>query len=1108
MKTELFWKLVHSANQQKPKPESAPQSKNTPTASPNKNLKLEDLSNNEWDSVSKNALQLEYKNIETLVSDGQGISHADLLAYFQKEFKTPTAFGELSDTQKSELLVVVMKAGRVDLLKKWIESKQLSVWFEDSQGNSLMHMAAEAGSLECVKVLVDLKTPGHRKNDRGEIILHAAAQSGNLKLVKYLVEAGADPKAKDNEGSTVLLLAVKSGSVEMVKYLVEAGADPKAKDNKSYTVLHCAAQSGSVEMVKYLVEAGADPKVKDNESYSVLHRAAQSGSVEMVKYLVAAGADPNPKDNKGFTVLELAVNSGSVELVKYLVEAGADPKAETGGGYTVLELAVKSGSVELVKYLVEAGADPNGKSVFWYTVLHHAAESGSVEIVKYLVEAGADLKAKPISGDTVLELAVKSGSVEVVKYLVDSGADLKAKDKDGYRVLCLAVKSGSVELVKYLVAAGADLNGKSFFGHTVLHDAAESGSVEVVKYLVAAGADLNAKERGRGYTVLHHAAERGTVEVFKYLVDAGADLKAETDSGDTVLTLAAQSGNLKLVKYLVDAGAVLKVKDNDKDRVLLLAFKSGSVELVKCLVDAGADLKVKYNEGYTILHYAAESGSVEMVKYLVDAGADLKAKNNWGSTVLRTAVRKGNVRVAFLILSALSGKNISNLNVHLEKFSHENEIAQITVLKKQGKTKEAQALINKVFADKKYSSPILFGEIGKVLGGALPHLEQSDKIKLINWIDGLVDEYERDFPGALPPNQFDRDPMRYELIRNLSPEGCFDLIAETGEDMRMYTLRLMAERMENSTDFMKFLNTQKTKNPEQYLKFLTKLVRFGGLPAIKHQKEILQELLTLTDTGKISVGSHGMELTHALQVFLQNGSRLEQEITGLTNEINTLTKTDRNSKKLGELNAKLSELRKDKESIVLARWLDGEMIKLLQKQSAQVDSNNAESMDKLKLYTYWAKELCGVYHPALSKALTSFVPPLEDSQEFDPAWLKDGVLRSKTYMFGSDPKVDDFKLAFCQNIGSTTHVQHLNGLGYLPQSIEFQKSGKYEFSVEGEKMFVSKNGETKQAIKLSKDQDEEIKIQYLSGPKKGALLHFVWVKNLVFKLFQFAGENF
>ena len=70
------------------------------------------------------------------------------------------------------------------------------------------------------------------KNDDGNNALHIAAQHGSLDQIKLLVEAGISPNSLNSWGWTPLHMSTNSLEEECTEYLIQAGGDKKIKDDR------------------------------------------------------------------------------------------------------------------------------------------------------------------------------------------------------------------------------------------------------------------------------------------------------------------------------------------------------------------------------------------------------------------------------------------------------------------------------------------------------------------------------------------------------------------------------------------------------------------------------------------------------------------------------------------------------------------------------------------------------------------------------------------------------------------------------------------------------------------------------------------------------------
>lgn len=148
--------------------------------------------------------------------------------------------------------------------------------------------------------------------------LEIAAQNGSFEIAKLLVDAGAPFDVKGIKGCTPLRTACRNGRTDIVIYLVDKGADVDSKAEDMATPLEAAAGKGHLEIVQMLVEKGANVNHQDKEGDTPLGEAAKYGYVEVVKYLLSKGADVSLKNQQGYTAQDLARNAGQAKVEEML----------------------------------------------------------------------------------------------------------------------------------------------------------------------------------------------------------------------------------------------------------------------------------------------------------------------------------------------------------------------------------------------------------------------------------------------------------------------------------------------------------------------------------------------------------------------------------------------------------------------------------------------------------------------------------------------------------------------------------------------------------------------------------------------------------------------
>ncbi|MGB8467516.1 MAG: ankyrin repeat domain-containing protein [Candidatus Babeliales bacterium] len=106
----------------------------------------------------------------------------------------------------------------------------------------------------------------------GKTLLHIAAESGSLRMIQLLLDSGANINALDDYGYSPFHRAIEKLNTKVVNFLIEKGADiyAPAGTNK-LTPLHIAAKGNwlvlgdRIEMIKILLNAGVQLTGRDRE---------------------------------------------------------------------------------------------------------------------------------------------------------------------------------------------------------------------------------------------------------------------------------------------------------------------------------------------------------------------------------------------------------------------------------------------------------------------------------------------------------------------------------------------------------------------------------------------------------------------------------------------------------------------------------------------------------------------------------------------------------------------------------------------------------------------------------------------------------------------------
>lgn len=112
------------------------------------------------------------------------------------------------------------------------------------------------------------------KDDKGNTLLHCAVVANSLEFVKLLIENGINIDAENNKKWTPLHEAVfnanenDESSMDIVKLLVNSGSDVKKKNNKDQKPYDIAVANGCetiAEYLKFVLNMQLTQKIRNEE---------------------------------------------------------------------------------------------------------------------------------------------------------------------------------------------------------------------------------------------------------------------------------------------------------------------------------------------------------------------------------------------------------------------------------------------------------------------------------------------------------------------------------------------------------------------------------------------------------------------------------------------------------------------------------------------------------------------------------------------------------------------------------------------------------------------------------------------------------------------------
>ena len=217
-------------------------------------------------------------------------------------------------------------------------------------------------------------------------LLHIAAEAGSLDLVKYFVEAkGADVNRRNWNHWTPFASAVYYGKLDVCRFLISKGVDVNVKTQRGDLLFFCAASQRYLKVFELLLENGVDVNFKCDFANDVLLQAAQQGHLDVCQFLFEKGVDLNSKNNNGRTALTEAAGRGHLHICEFLYNNGASINSKDEKGKSALYLAAESGNIDVMKYLCCKGA---GKVKRKPTTVYNVGETARKVILNYLKKHG------------------------------------------------------------------------------------------------------------------------------------------------------------------------------------------------------------------------------------------------------------------------------------------------------------------------------------------------------------------------------------------------------------------------------------------------------------------------------------------------------------------------------------------------------------------------------------------------------------------------------------------------------------------------------------------------------------------------------------------------
>ncbi|XP_041832937.1 ankyrin repeat and SOCS box protein 15b isoform X2 [Melanotaenia boesemani] len=337
----------------------------------------------------------------------------------------------------------------------------------DSRGWLPLHAAAVQSHPEVLRVvlqvLASMDLTLEEQTEDGDTAVTLAAEAGRVENVKMLLQHGASPHNTNSRNESPLLFAVRQSSYDMALTLIMGGSFVEQVCLTKWTATHEAAKVGCPTILMLLLRHGAKVTARDGHGVTPLGIAAKHGNTEALDILIQHGGDVNAQASNGDTVLYDASGSGNLDCIELLLQHGANPNVASYACQLPIHRAAYEGHILALRTLIPI-TTKRAIRLSGQSPVHSVADGGQAECLKLLIDKGYDVNAlldTHISenyGDlrkSPLYFAVSNGDVTCSEMLLAAGAKT---DLDPLRCILVAVRAERYELVQLLLSYGAEVN--------------------------------------------------------------------------------------------------------------------------------------------------------------------------------------------------------------------------------------------------------------------------------------------------------------------------------------------------------------------------------------------------------------------------------------------------------------------------------------------------------------------------------------------------------------------------------------------------------------------------------------------------------------------------
>ncbi|KAG5545347.1 hypothetical protein RHGRI_017722 [Rhododendron griersonianum] len=229
-------------------------------------------------------------------------------------------------------------------------NKNPSAWYSvNKEGKSVLYLAAEAGYVDLVKLLMDnpVGNCSVEASFRNKSAVHAAILGKNIDVLRILWDKDQSSfhLRCDEEGRNALHFSASLGFLEGVKFLLSNFCSAAyQRDKYGLFPIHTATSKGHVDIIQGMLQHCPDSReLLTLQGQNIFHVAAKSGNAKaIISMLKMPELEKllNEKDDEGNTPLHVATICGHPRIVRALTgDERVDLELGNNDGLTALDIA-------------------------------------------------------------------------------------------------------------------------------------------------------------------------------------------------------------------------------------------------------------------------------------------------------------------------------------------------------------------------------------------------------------------------------------------------------------------------------------------------------------------------------------------------------------------------------------------------------------------------------------------------------------------------------------------------------------------------------------------------------------------------------------------------